>query len=128
MSVLGGDTFFNRWSVPLIPYGKMVKCKSDDHHALFRDGQLADVHMEPDEHTISIHEELNLAAGKDEMIPFPQEHNLALGQEMLNVFQSEILVVLKPGSGEMLKAALLKHVWSIAIVKNQTHKDEIAAG
>ena len=47
---------------------------------------------------------------------------MVLGQEMITMFDAEVLVALKPGAGEMLKAALAKHIWAGAVCKDVAQK------
>ena len=48
---------------------------------------------------------------------------MLLGQELINVFNPDVLILFDCGSGEMLKAALSQRVVSVGIVPNKTHKD-----
>ena len=122
MTVLGGDTFVNKWNVPVIQLAKLTRCTQAVYEAIFRDdSERPDVHDVGD--SMAVQEELNDAAEKDERIPFPQEHSMLLGQELINVFDGEIVVLLKPGSGEMLKAALIRHAWGVGICKNSAHRE-----
>ena len=45
-----------------------------------------------------------------------------LGKEFIDVFDADILLMFHPGSGEMMKAVMLKQKIGIAICKSQTHK------
>ena len=52
-----------------------------------------------------------------------EEHHMLLGQELINVFNPDVLVLFDCGAGEMLKAALSQRVLSVGIVPNKTHKE-----
>ena len=63
-----------------------------------------------------------LVLGKEDVVPFPHEYDMALGMEMLDTFDSDILIGIYPGSGEMLKAVLGKQKHGVAICATKAHK------
>ena len=48
---------------------------------------------------------------------------MLLGQELINVFNPDVLILFDCGAGEVLKAALAQRVLSVGIVPNKTHKE-----
>ena len=114
MSTLGGDNFLNKWNAPLIPCAKLVTVKSDQYEELFdtvEKASLAD-DMDADSCQQTADE---LVLGKEDVVPFPHEYDMALGMEMLDTFACDILIVLYPGTGELLKAVLSKQKHGVAI-------------
>ena len=53
---------------------------------------------------------------------------MMLGQELINIFSPEVLVLFDVGSGEMIKAALSQRVLTVGIVANKAHKELIMPG
>ena len=66
-----------------------------------------------------------LALDNDELIPFPHEHSMPLGLELINVFQADMLITTTVGSGEYFKAVLQKHKFGIGVCRTSTHKKEV---
>ena len=52
-----------------------------------------------------------------------EEHHMLLGQELIEVFNPDVVILFDCGAGEMLKATLAQRVVSVGIVPNKTHKD-----
>ena len=48
---------------------------------------------------------------------------MLLGQELLNVFAPQVLILFDCGAGEMMKAALSQRVLCVGIVPNKAHKE-----
>ena len=48
-------------------------------------------------------------------MPFPQEHDMMLGQEMIGVFDADVVIAFDVGSGELLKAVLMQKIFGIGI-------------
>ena len=48
---------------------------------------------------------------------------MLLGQELINVFSPDVVILFDCGAGEVLKAALAQRVLSVGIVPNKTHKE-----
>ena len=85
MSTLGGDNFLNKWSVPLIPCVKLVTVKQQQYEELFdtvEKASLAD-DMDADSCQQTADE---LVLGKEDVVPFPHEYDMALGMGMLDTF------------------------------------------
>jgi hypothetical protein len=60
---------------------------------------------------------------KDDLVAFPHEYDMSLGKELLDTFQSDIMALIHPGMGEMLKAVLVKQKFGVAIIRNAAHKN-----
>ena len=58
----------------------------------------------------------------NEVVPHPHEHHMQLGAELADVFETAILFLVHPGSGEMIKAALKQHKFALAICRTAAHK------
>ena len=56
------------------------------------------------------------------MVPYPNEHSMMLGLELINVFKVDVLVTDTVGSGEVFKAVLQKHKFGIGVCKTATQK------
>ena len=113
MNTLGGDTYFNRWQVPLISFARFRRCDATTHKNIFAgtaDALLADPLSTTD--TMSAEE---AAMDDDARIPFPQEHDMMLGQEMIGVFDADVVIAFDVGSGELLKAVLMQKIFGIGI-------------
>ena len=64
-----------------------------------------------------------LGLGADEVIPFPYELHMTFGQELMNVFDTDILVIVNPGTGHMVKGAMSLHRWAICVCKTLAQKN-----
>ena len=70
-------------------------------------------------------DELGLSA--DEVLPFPYELHQTFGQDLMNVFDADVLVLVNPGSGNMLKGVLALHRWAVCVCKTTAQKNFIHA-
>ena len=118
----GGDVYFNRWPVESIPWPQLMKVTPAIHDKLFP----AEVDRQPladdsDDEAGPTADEIQLE-NAGEMVPFPHEHNMQLGLELINVFGIGIVVTTTVGSGELMKAVLQKHKCGIGVCKTQTQK------
>ena len=113
MANLGGDNFINKWCVPLIQFSQLVTVKRDDYEDLLSATDKAPLEddIEVDSCQVTSDE---LVLGNDRVVPFPHEYDMALGAEMLDTFESDILIGIYPGSGEMLKTVLSKQKHGVA--------------
>ena len=118
MSTLGGDNFLNKWKVPLIPCAKLVTVKSDQYEELFDTVEKAD-ELDADSCQQTADE---LVLGKEDVVPFPHEYDMAIGMDMLDTFACDVLIVLYPGTGELLKAVLRKQKHGVAICATKAQK------
>ena len=83
MEVSGGDTFFNRWTVPLIPFSRLCRVDRATYQAMFAgkdDASQADPMSNDDVRTA---DEATLT--DEQRIPFPHEHGMVLCQLMIKV-------------------------------------------
>ena len=120
MANLGGDNLFNKWDVPAIPLAKMMKLPQEQFDKVtellsetadFEDGDEYAVQCSADE-----------LALQNELPPFPHENDMALGKELIDTFDPNVVIVTHPGMGEMLKAVLFKQKYGVAICNTTTHK------
>ena len=120
MANLGGDNLFNKWEVPAIPPAKMVKSPQEQFDkvtellseiAVFEDGDDYAVQCSADE-----------LALQNELPPFLHENDMALGKELIDTFDPNVVIVAHPGKGERLKAVLFKQRYGVAICNTTTHK------
>ena len=120
MANLGGDNLFNKWEVPAMSLAKMVKLPQEQFDKVtellsetadFEDGDDYIVQCSADE-----------LALQNELPPFPHENDMALGKELIDTFEPNVLIIVHPGMGEMLKAALFKQRYCVAICNTPAHK------
>ena len=122
MKFLSGNTFWNRWPCPA--ESKQASCSPKIADAIFandaavvRDAEadLGEVEMtDPGE---------GEADAAEDVVPFPHEHAVVLTQEWLHQFKADILVIGTPAAGASLKAGLLASVRSIAVARNNAHRN-----
>ena len=122
MKVLTGDTHFNKWPVTSISLTKLVRCTVDVHEKLFIDPSPAMFHDTEDApHEAMLTDEAQLA--DDEVVPFPNEHDMNLAVEQQHIMESQLLVdVGGVGSGERGKAYLLNRLHMVLICMTPRHK------
>ena len=83
MGLLGGDSFFNKWSTPLIPFARLCRVDVATYKGIFaklEDAEQADAVSTEDYRTAE-----ETALLDEQRIPFPQEHDSLLAQEMIRV-------------------------------------------
>ena len=68
-----------------------------------------------------------LSLGADEVIPFPHELHMSFGQETMNVFDTDVLIIVNPGTGQILKGVLALHRWAIVVCKTAAQKNLVQA-
>ena len=122
MKVLKGDTHFRNWQVTSMSLSKLVRCSIEVHSELFVDKQIAAFHDTEDApHEAMLNDEAQLA--DDEVIPFPNEHDMNLAIEQQHIMESQLLVdVGGVGSGERAKAYLLNRLYMVLICMTPAHK------
>ena len=126
MSNLGGDNVLNKWSVPLIPFSKLVtlnreqyeKLVDNDDKAAFEDQMDADSCQQTAD---------ELALGSEDVVPFPHEYDMPIAMEMIDTFDADMLIGVYPGTGEMLKAVLAKQKHGVAICCTKAQKTLITS-
>ena len=47
---------------------------------------------------------------------------MMLGQEMIGVFDADVVIAFDVGSGELFKAVLMQKIFGIGICKTEAHK------
>ena len=124
MSNLGGDNFINKWCVPLIPFSQLVNVKCDDYEELLSASDKAPLEDDVDVDSCQVTSD-ELVLGNERVVPFPHEYDMAFGMEMLDTFACDILVVLYPGTGELLKAVLSKQKHGVAICATKAQRNLI---
>ena len=121
----GADAFLNRWPVPSIPWPARMKVPQAVAEKFFEGAtvqtRLTDEHDIPEEMPTA--DELTLE--KEMVVPFPHEHSMQLGLELINVFGADVVMTTTVGSGELFKAVLQKHKFGIGVCKNGVHKKEV---
>ena len=122
MKTLKGDTYFNKWPVTSIALAKLVRCNIAVHDKLFLDSKPAEFHDTEDyPHEAMLTDETQLA--DDEVVPFPNEHDMNLAIEQQHIMESQLLVdVGGVGSGERAKAYLLNRSHMVLICMTSAHK------
>ena len=122
MKVLKGDTYFNKWPVTSISLTKLVRCNFAVHEKLFVDSMPAEFHdSEDNPHEAMLTDEAQLA--DDEVVPFPNEHDMNLAVEQQHIMESQLLVDFGGvGSGERGKAYLLNRLHMVLICMTPGHR------
>ena len=121
MANLGGDNFINKWCVPLIQFSQLVNVKRDGYEDLLSATDNAPLEYDVDVDSCQVTSD-ELVLGNGRVVPFPHEYNMALGAEMIDTFESDIVIWIYPGSGEMLKSVLSKQKHGAAICATKAHK------
>ena len=123
MKVLKGDTYFNKWPVTSISLAKLVRCTFDVHEKLFVDLVPAEFHDTEDApHEAMLTDEAQLA--DDEVVPFPNEHEMNLAVEQQHIMERHLLVdVGGVGSGERAKAYLLNRLHICLLYTSPSPRD-----
>lgn len=130
MKYLSGDTFFNRWPIPSVAFSQLARLDMATHEKLFDTSSQREVLAfaeDPDEETgaEALAEETEL---RDEVIPFPTEHHMSLGQELIFCFEIGVVVLFHPAAGQMLRAVLAENCRAVAVCCTQTHKQFLLQG
>ena len=122
MKVRKGDTYFNKWPVTSISLSKLARCTIEVHADLFVADTPAEFHDTEDApHEAMLNDEAQFA--DDEVIPFPNEHDMNLAIEQQHIFESQLLVdVGGVGSGERAKAYLIARLRMVLICMTSAHK------
>jgi len=122
----GGDIFFNRWPVPSIRWSQLMKLPKATADKMFVEREnrpvLAD-DASDGEYELATSDEI--ALDKDFVIPYPHEHNMQLGLELIHVFAADVVVTTTMGSGELFKAVLQKHKFGVGICKTASQKKQV---
>ena len=82
MDILGGDIFFNKLLTPVIPFGRLAHADRKVYDAIFDNEEYissSEVGVEGEDDRTA--DECNLA--QEQRIPFPHEHDMALGRQMI---------------------------------------------
>jgi hypothetical protein len=108
MKYLNGDTFFNRWPVPVTPVAVLPRESEVMAEKIFDLGE--PVQVEEADNGEETLEPTSMEVPEGQVIPFPHEHHSLLTQEMLHVFHADVLVDTTPGSGSRLLAALNSNI------------------
>jgi hypothetical protein len=103
-----GSIVYNKWPVPAIPFEQLPRSSKEVYDKISPAVDQQDAMKLDDEFEVeALPDELELGSL---VIPFPREMSHKLSQELINVFQVDILIDLFPGSGEKMKAILLSNV------------------
>ena len=124
----GGDIYFNRWPVPSIPFSQFLQVpkatadkmfvERDFRAVLVDDADVGELEQPATSDEIALEK-------KDLVIPYPKEHNMQLGLEVMNVFGAEVVITTTVGSGELFKAVLQKHKLGVGICKTANQKKQV---
>jgi len=117
---LPGDSFFNKWSVPLVQINQMAQMEEAAYDKMFEaetqtDRLASDAGMD-DGFDISVECEVK------HVIPFPHEYHPLLTKEEINVFRAEVIFDLAVGSGLRLLAAIEMNLKAVGCCKTAAHK------
>lgn len=109
MKYLNSDTFFNRWPVPVVPVAVLPQAPESTAEAIFDLG-IPELEAEDADDGEETPEPTTLDISDGHVIPFPHERHHLFMQEMMHVFQSEVVIDTTPGSGFRLLAVLLNNL------------------
>ena len=70
--------------------------------------------------TMLVDEDTALSGGN--VFPFPHEFHPSLTEAMLGVLDADVLVTMRPYTGDSLKAVLRKRCWGVGICNCTEHK------
>ena len=120
----GGDTYLNKWLVPAIPFGQLMKVPQAVADKMFIEKEVTALVDGDDDVEMSGATSDELALDQDMAIPFPHEHHYQLGMELIHVFGVDVLILTSVGSGELMQAVLAKHKYGIGFCNTQTQKKQ----
>jgi hypothetical protein len=114
-----GDTFFNRWPVPVLPASQMPTCSEEIYSKIFPDAGLpAEAADLGDDDGSEISKEIP----EGHIIPFPHEHHWSLAQELAHVFRADVVIDLQVGCGhKMLGVLISANLRGVAVFRNASH-------
>ena len=118
------DSYFNRWRCEPLPLNQMLliddaqipKCFPTD---VVGASEFADEEV-TEGYSMLVDEDQTLIGGKS--FPFPLEFHASLTEAMLTTFGADVLVAMRPSSGECFKAVLRKRCWGVGICSSKEHK------
>ena len=116
----------SRWPVSSIPFGQLARTTQAKAEKMFE--SVTGFHEDEDsdgEVVPMMADELGLA--DDEVIPCPFELHSSFGQEMMNVFDADVLVLVNPGTGQFLKGVLALHKWAVCVCRSAVQKNLVHA-
>ena len=122
MMHLSGNTCFHKWPVPEME--QVAKVKYADVHRLFPKDAEAVTVAEPDsDDELPQTEDDKALERDDQVVPFPREQHHLFGMELVNIFDPDVVMIFTVASGEMVKAAILKHKYAVCFVPTVKAKD-----
>ena len=122
----GGDIFFNKWPIPSIAWPQLMKVSKVVHDKMFILDEAIHATLIVDHESCEDPPTTDeLALDMDYVVPFPHEHSMQLGLELINVFAADLVITTTLGSGEIFKAVLQKHKFGIGVCRTATHKKEV---
>lgn len=105
----------------LIPISELPRTDQTTHDLIFRNLLPREVQDDSDELVVEKGEE-EVVACATEVIPCPVELPPQLTQEFIEQFNIKCVVAIRPGSGNSMKAVLLKNIRGVAICRTHAHK------
>jgi hypothetical protein len=119
---LPGDSFFNKWEIPLIQSNLMPQMEDTVYDKLFESemqtDRLAGDAGQDDGYDASME-----CQTKSHVIPFPHEYHPLLTKEEIHVFKAEIIFDLAVGSGFRLMAVMEMNLTGVGCCKTAAHKE-----
>jgi hypothetical protein len=85
MKYLAGDSFFNRWPVPVTPVKQLPQCSDAVEKLIFANASQARDEDDLGEEGVEV--DMGIDPNSDKVIPFPLEGHHLLLQEMANIFR-----------------------------------------
>ena len=118
------DTHLNRWPAQYLPLNQKLVIEESQLQKCFPAGIEGTSEFADDDvlegYSMLGDEEQTLSG--DKVMPWPLEFQAGLTETMLNQFDAQVLVAIRPYSGECLKAVLRKRCWAVGICSSHEHK------
>lgn len=125
MKYLRGDTFFNKWPVPVSQISQMATCAQDIYDKMFADSILEEASGACADHGEEDGSDMTAEIPEGQVLPFPHEQHHSLFQELAHVFRAEVLLIFTPGAGNALVGMLMtpsNSLRAVAVCRNVVHR------
>jgi hypothetical protein len=121
MRFLPGDSFFNKWQVPLVQVNLMPQMEELMYDKLFESEVQTD-RLEQDPGEDDGYDASSECQVKH-VIPFPHEFHPLLTKEEIHIFKADVVFDLAVGSGYRLLAVIEMNLKGVGCCRNQAQKE-----
>ncbi len=127
LAALGGTRpKSTRWPVSSVPFGQLARTTTAKAEKIFENAPTVEDDVDSDCEVVPMMAD-ELGLGDDEVIPFPYELHMSFGQEVMNVFDADVLIVVNPGTGQIIKGVLAQHKWAIPVCRSTAQRNLVHA-